>query len=66
MVSVGDNWNCPFCGHAQVVIDPRVTKRMETLYLKGWKLGEPKIELVAVVCANEACKQLTLTAEDSH
>jgi Domain of unknown function (DUF4145) len=29
---------------------------------KNWKSGKPTVSLRAIVCANEACRQLTLTA----
>jgi hypothetical protein len=61
MVSVGDDWTCPHCGRAQVVSEDRYYRRFHALYsLKGWKDGDPGIDLEAINCANHSCRRITL------
>lgn len=64
MVQIGGNWKCPYCGHAQVVADERFSRDWHRQYLKGWKKEgfQPAILVQAIVCANQACRELSLAA----
>ncbi len=63
MVRVGDNWKCPYCGHAQVLDGKRTRQGWDRKYLEGWKNGQPALRTSFIVCANNDCKELTLEAE---
>lgn len=55
------NWRCPFCNHNSTVTDDRLS--VTTHYFdKGNKYGPLGLQSLAVVCANEDCKEVTLTA----
>jgi len=60
MVRVGDNWKCPYCGHAQVIAGERFREDDEEFNLQGWKHGQPVLVYTLVVCANNACRELSL------
>jgi uncharacterized protein DUF4145 len=60
MVRVGDNWKCPYCGHAQVIAGERFREGDEEFNLQGWKHGQPVLVYTLVVCANNACRELSL------
>jgi hypothetical protein len=63
MVGIGANWECPYCGHAQVLDDNRVSQRWHVQYVKGWaEQAYPSIEIVCIVCANNDCRKLTMKA----
>jgi hypothetical protein len=64
MVHVGGNWNCPYCGHAQVIADERFSNDWHRQYVKGWRKEgfEPAMLIQSIVCANHACRELTLAA----
>jgi Domain of unknown function (DUF4145) len=73
MVEIGGNWKCPYCGHAQVLDEDRVSQYWYHQPVRGWKeeiaLGigvqeeaEPTVFIETIVCANEACRELTLSA----
>ncbi|QIP05753.1 DUF4145 domain-containing protein [Bradyrhizobium symbiodeficiens] len=64
MAHVGGNWNCPYCGHAQVIADERFSKDWYKQYVRGWKKEgyQPAMLIQAIVCANQACRELTLAA----
>jgi hypothetical protein len=60
MVKIGENWKCPYCGHAQVLSEDRLTQRDTGVSVKGWKVGSPLLHHFAVACANADCQELTL------
>jgi len=62
MVSVGDNWKCPYCGHAQVLSRSRVDQEWTEQAVKGWEKGTPTVLVGSIVCANNDCRKLTLMA----
>src|ERR1700722_15916309 len=63
IVDVGDNWECPFCGSHQAVTDSRVDLQTDKIESDERVLGETALIVNSVVCANNACKQLTLAVE---
>jgi hypothetical protein len=61
MATIGENWKCPYCGHAQVLADERVSDKWYQQYVEGWKEGvRPVVGISAIVCANQECRELTL------
>jgi Domain of unknown function (DUF4145) len=62
MVGVGDNWKCPYCGHAQVLSQSRVDEDWTEQGVKGWEKGTPTVLVRSIVCANNDCRKLTLMA----
>jgi Domain of unknown function (DUF4145) len=62
MLKLGDNWKCPYCGHAQVLNEKRVRQGWDRRYVEGWKSGQPAIYISLIVCANSDCRELTLEA----
>jgi hypothetical protein len=62
MLKIGDNWKCPYCGHAQVVSRDRCERFSRQLYVEGWKTGIPGLGVEAIVCANDQCRELSLWA----
>jgi len=64
MVQVGENWKCPYCGHAQVLQKNRLDDQWHHQYVEGWKhFGmRPMVGITAIVCANSDCRELTLKA----
>jgi hypothetical protein len=64
MVQIGENWKCPYCGHAQVLHRDRVDDQWHHQNVKGWKhFGiHPIVSISAIVCANSECRELTLNA----
>jgi Domain of unknown function (DUF4145) len=61
MVSVGENWNCLYCGHAQVIADERLHGDLKDLYVTGWENGEAGYCLESIVCANNQCRKMSLS-----
>src|ERR1700682_2119017 len=64
MVATGENWKCPYCGHAQVIAKERSRRAWHTQYVKGWRQADfyPCVLIQAIVCANSDCRELTLAA----
>jgi DNA-binding PadR family transcriptional regulator len=62
MVEDRDNWKCPYCGSAQVIDETRHYRQFHPFYRSGWSHGYPGVELEAIICSNEQCKELTLEA----
>ena len=64
MTDIGKNWKCPYCGHAQVLSGERVDEFSHQLLVEREK-SEHLLYLngVAIVCANEKCRELSLTEE---
>src|SRR4051812_42110715 len=61
-MDLGSNWTCPYCRHAQVLADERVHNQAFKLHVAGAKYDDPQLSVMAVVCANGACKEMTLWA----
>src|SRR5204862_2133116 len=63
IVGIGENWKCPYCGHAQVIAEERFREGWDAQHVKGWKEKGfyPSVFVQAVVCANSDCRELTLT-----
>jgi len=62
MATIGRNWECPYCGHAQVLSGQRVDEFSHQLSVEGEKSERPLyLNGVAIVCANEECRELSLT-----
>src|SRR5579872_544313 len=62
MFSVGENWKCPYCGHAQVLDEARMRQDWNRQYVDGWKHGKPAMYVSYIVCANNDCRELTVEA----
>jgi len=62
MLKIGENWECPYCGHAQVLNEKRVRQGWNRQRLEGWKHGQPALFTSFVVCSNNDCQELTLEA----
>lgn len=58
----GTNWVCEFCNHAQVITTSRYHRPFQELQVRGWKHGKPGVRLEAIVCSNDQCRELTLSA----
>jgi hypothetical protein len=56
------NWDCPFCGRAQTVTTAKAHSRFTSVSITDHALGAVGVRVDAIGCANEGCKQLTLTA----
>jgi hypothetical protein len=61
MPNVGDNWKCSHCGHAQVIGGRRHHQELSDISVEGWKTGAPGYVIEAIVCANEDCRNLSVT-----
>jgi hypothetical protein len=64
MMQVGENWECTYCGHAQVLTVQRMHERAHAQNVQGWKEENllPIVFISSIVCANQACRELTLFA----
>ncbi len=64
MNSVGENWKCPYCRHAQVLAKARLRQDTHPQWVECWKLEEhrPIVFVETIVCANQECRELTLFA----
>jgi hypothetical protein len=62
MTKAGENWKCPYCGHAQVLSNDRLDEHEDRLGVKGTKNVEFTVGMTAIVCANDACRELSLSA----
>lgn len=61
MPEPGENWNCPYCGVAQVISRDRFAEPRFHLAVSGAKLGDDiAFEVEAIVCANDDCRKLSL------
>ena len=60
MSNVGDNWKCPYCGHAQVLSNARMQDQWNRQHVRGWKKGVPTVGIESIVCANKECQELSL------
>ncbi len=63
MAKVGENWKCPYCGHAQVVDQTRFDAGWHKLEVEGEKGGENLyVGWESTVCANDEYRELSLAA----
>src|ERR1700733_9492007 len=62
--NVGENWTCPYCGHAQVLARTRRDHVEERLGVEGTKNDTVySIGYLSIVCANSSCCELNLTVQ---
>jgi hypothetical protein len=62
MVALGENWKCPYCGHAQVLNEARVSQGWSRLHVEGSKVeGVPALHVEIIVCANADCREISLS-----
>ncbi len=64
MAAVGENWECPYCGHTQVLDKKRFDQDWHRMEVEGEK-NQHNIFLgvVAIVCANSECRELSLRVQ---
>ena len=55
------NWNCSYCGHAQVVTDKTYDEAKFIIRNDLSKYGEIGGGVISIVCSNSDCKELTLS-----
>ena len=55
------NWNCPYCGRAQVVTDQTYTITNAVIWNNLSKYGRIGARIESIVCSNIECKELSLT-----
>jgi hypothetical protein len=61
MPLIGENWKCPYCGHAQVIDGARFDSEWNELAVKGEKSRETRyLGHQAIVCANTKCREMSL------
>lgn len=60
-MKTGENWKCPYCGHAQVVDEARHRIVNEKVYVQNWVEGLPAYQVEALVCANTDCRKMSLS-----
>jgi hypothetical protein len=58
-MNIGQNWTCPYCGHAQVITDERHETARKPIHVQNWEHGMAGYEFEATVCANNNCKKLS-------
>jgi len=60
---VGENWKCPYCGHAQVIAETRYNLELGAFYLGGGTSERGKLGyfVEAIACANSECGKLSLS-----
>jgi hypothetical protein len=59
-MAAGENWTCAYCGHAQVISSERFESSWDKLYVRECEAGDLAFHTVAVVCANNECRRLSL------
>jgi hypothetical protein len=63
------NWMCPFCRHHTTLRDEDFKTSFDTLYFEPEtrvKYGQVAFAYLAILCPNEECKELTITARLSE
>jgi hypothetical protein len=62
MPSTGENWVCPYCGHAQVISEELCDDWWRGVQVDDKKsaLGPTAFHVLAIVCANRECSKLSL------
>ncbi|SFJ73183.1 protein of unknown function [Caulobacter sp. UNC279MFTsu5.1] len=55
------NWTCPHCHHAQVVTENRFSQNFRELDISGYRDGRLGLGWRAIICANNLCRELTLS-----
>ena len=54
------NWNCPYCGHAQVVTGSTYRDSRLRIYNDLSKFGPIGMRVISIVCSNKDCKEISL------
>lgn len=62
-MKVGENWKCPYCGHAQVIADDRYNVARHRLDVENWVEGKCGYTIEVNVCANAECRKLSAQFE---
>src|SRR5260370_25124282 len=57
--AIGENWTCPYCGHAQVVSEGRFSDVWEKIWVRECEAGQLACHRLYIVCANTACRRLS-------
>jgi hypothetical protein len=60
---VGMNWQCPYCGHHQVVLKERCAIFGAKIANDFSELGPTAIYGISIACANAKCRKMTLRLE---
>ena len=55
------NWNCPYCGHAQVVTDNTFNSTRVVIPNDLSKYGKLGGQIRSIVCSNRDCKELAIS-----
>lgn len=55
------NWLCPYCGHAQTVVDKKNSWASRHISIDGLAEGSLSLTSFAIGCANPECEKLTLS-----
>lgn len=55
-------WNCPYCGHSQIVTNANSHEFREPIRVSENRRGGTVVEISAISCLNEECKELSLVA----
>ena len=54
------NWKCPYCGHAQVVIEETFDQTDVVISSELSKYGKIGGRIISIVCSNGDCKEIAL------
>lgn len=54
------NWTCPYCNHAQTVVDKRWFEHQKPIQVGGTVEGNVSTCTVAIGCANPECNKMTV------
>ncbi|MBI2584304.1 MAG: DUF4145 domain-containing protein [Rhodospirillales bacterium] len=54
------NWKCPYCGHAQTVVEERYYRADFQIFNDKSAFGPVAGYAETIVCANDSCKKMTL------
>jgi Domain of unknown function (DUF4145) len=60
MSNLGENWVCPYCNRAQVILEGRCDTRLTWMGVKGCEHGLVGHFAKYIVCANDECRKLSL------
>src|SRR6266446_2414559 len=58
----GDNWICPYCGRHQAVAEKRWGETEAGVFNDQGEFGRTGVKVLSIVCANNACRKMTLVA----
>jgi len=58
----GENWTCPYCNRHQVISETRFDLDITRFYdIENCEIASPGYAVRAIVCANPACRKISLT-----